>query len=106
MARKPRIHFPAALYHVMLRGNARQDIFFEDEDRPAASGREREIRISGSRVLPYDEPRSSCGPGGGYTPVSGDAEPFLSLHKVGILASEPLRTSLPGTVQGVVGRCR
>lgn len=33
MARKPRIHFPAALYHVMLRGNARQNIFFEDEDR-------------------------------------------------------------------------
>ncbi len=33
MARKPRIHYPAALYHVILRGNARQDIFFEDEDR-------------------------------------------------------------------------
>lgn len=33
MARKPRVHFPAALYHVMLRGNARQDIFFDDEDR-------------------------------------------------------------------------
>ncbi|MBI1920387.1 MAG: transposase [Geobacter sp.] len=33
MARKPRIHFPAALYHVMLRGNAGQDIFFEDADR-------------------------------------------------------------------------
>jgi REP element-mobilizing transposase RayT len=33
MARKPRIHYPAALYHVMLRGNARQDVFFDDEDR-------------------------------------------------------------------------
>lgn len=33
MARKPRIHFPGALYHVMLRGNAGQDIFFEDADR-------------------------------------------------------------------------
>jgi hypothetical protein len=33
MVRKPRIHFPAALYHVMLRGNARQDIFFDDADR-------------------------------------------------------------------------
>ena len=33
MARKPRIHFPGALYHVILRGNARQDIFYDDADR-------------------------------------------------------------------------
>jgi len=33
MARKPRIHYPGAVYHVILRGNARQDIFFGDEDR-------------------------------------------------------------------------
>jgi len=33
MARKTRIHFPGALYHVILRGNARQDIFFDDNDR-------------------------------------------------------------------------
>jgi REP element-mobilizing transposase RayT len=33
MARKPRIHFPGAVYHVMLRGNAGQDIFTEDSDR-------------------------------------------------------------------------
>lgn len=33
MARKPRIHYPGALYHVILRGNARQDVFFNDEDR-------------------------------------------------------------------------
>ena len=33
MARKPRVHYPAALYHVIMRGNARQDIFFDDEDR-------------------------------------------------------------------------
>lgn len=33
MARKPRIHFPGAFYHVILRGNARQDIFFEEKDR-------------------------------------------------------------------------
>lgn len=33
MARQPRIHFPGALYHVILRGNSRQDIFFEDDDR-------------------------------------------------------------------------
>lgn len=33
MARKPRIHYPAALYHVMLRGNGGADIFFDDDDR-------------------------------------------------------------------------
>lgn len=33
MARKPRVHYPTALYHVIMRGNARQDIFFDDEDR-------------------------------------------------------------------------
>lgn len=33
MARKPRIHVSGALYHVMLRGNDRQEIFFSDVDR-------------------------------------------------------------------------
>jgi len=32
MARKPRIHFPGALYHVILRGNAGQPLFFDDRD--------------------------------------------------------------------------
>jgi putative transposase len=33
MARKPRIHFPGACYHVMLRGNAGQELFIDDHDR-------------------------------------------------------------------------
>jgi REP element-mobilizing transposase RayT len=33
MARKPRVYFPGALYHVTLRGNAGQAIFFDDRDR-------------------------------------------------------------------------
>lgn len=33
MARKPRIHFPGAVYHVILRGNAGQSVFFDDADR-------------------------------------------------------------------------
>ncbi len=33
MARKPRIHYPGAVYHVILRGNAGQSIFFSDNDR-------------------------------------------------------------------------
>src|SRR4030042_35639 len=33
MARPLRIEFPGALYHVTARGNARQDIFLDDDDR-------------------------------------------------------------------------
>jgi REP element-mobilizing transposase RayT len=33
MARKPRLHLPGGLYHVILRGNARQDVFFTPADR-------------------------------------------------------------------------
>ena len=33
MARKQRIHYPGAVYHVILRGNSSQDIFFANADR-------------------------------------------------------------------------
>jgi len=33
MARKPRIHYPGAFFHVMLRGNGGHDIFSSDADR-------------------------------------------------------------------------
>jgi putative transposase len=33
MPRKPRLHVPGGLYHVILRGNNRQTIFFDDDDR-------------------------------------------------------------------------
>jgi len=33
MARKPRLHVVGALYHVILRGNAQEDIFFAPADR-------------------------------------------------------------------------
>jgi REP element-mobilizing transposase RayT len=32
MARKPRVHFPGALYHVIARGNRHQPIFFDEYD--------------------------------------------------------------------------
>jgi REP element-mobilizing transposase RayT len=35
MARKPRVHFPGALYHVISRGNQKQDIFLDDRDLKA-----------------------------------------------------------------------
>lgn len=33
MARKPRLHFPGALYHVILRGNGGDPVFFDEADR-------------------------------------------------------------------------
>ncbi|WP_243374268.1 transposase [Geotalea sp. SG265] len=33
MGRKPRLHYPGALYHVILRGNAREKVFFANVDR-------------------------------------------------------------------------
>jgi REP element-mobilizing transposase RayT len=33
MARPPRIEFPGAFYHVIVRGNQRQDVFHDDMDR-------------------------------------------------------------------------
>ncbi len=33
MPRKPRIHYSGAFYHVMLRGNGGENIFFENDDR-------------------------------------------------------------------------
>ncbi len=33
MPRKPRLHQPGGLYHVILRGNNRQPIFFDNDDR-------------------------------------------------------------------------
>lgn len=33
MPRKPRLHVPGGLYHVILRGNDRQAIFFDTDDR-------------------------------------------------------------------------
>ncbi len=33
MARKPRVHYPGAYFHVILRGNCGQDVFFDRQDR-------------------------------------------------------------------------
>ena len=32
MARRPRVYFPGALYHVIARGNQKQTVFFDDRD--------------------------------------------------------------------------
>ncbi|MFZ5645381.1 MAG: transposase [Bacillota bacterium] len=33
MARKPRVQYPGAFYHIIVRGNQRQNIFLDDADR-------------------------------------------------------------------------
>lgn len=33
MARKPRIHYPGAVYHVIARGNNRENIFNKEPDK-------------------------------------------------------------------------
>jgi len=38
MPRRPRIHVPGGYYHVILRGNHRQDIFYTEDDRLRLDG--------------------------------------------------------------------
>ena len=45
MARSLRIEFPGALYHVIVRGNQKQDIFLDDEDRGAFLERDRPLLL-------------------------------------------------------------
>ena len=48
MARRLRIQYPGAIYHVMARGNARQDIVGDDADRcRLLAGLEKSVRRSG-----------------------------------------------------------
>lgn len=54
MPRSPRIHAPGAMYHVTLRGNHRQDIFFTPGDRALLTRIVREIvRDCGAQVHAY-----------------------------------------------------
>jgi len=32
MARKPRIEYPGAFFHIIVKGNNRQDVFHDDEE--------------------------------------------------------------------------
>jgi REP element-mobilizing transposase RayT len=54
MPRKPRIHVPGAFYHVTMRGNHRQDIFFSEDDRRMLSSIAAEVTERyGARVHAY-----------------------------------------------------
>ena len=54
MPRSPRIHAPGAMYHVTLRGNHRQDIFFTSDDRSLLTRIIREIIVDcGAQLHAY-----------------------------------------------------
>jgi hypothetical protein len=46
MSRKLRIEYPGAMYHVMNRGDQREDIFRDDQDKTARSSYPRWARLS------------------------------------------------------------
>lgn len=45
MARKLRVQYPGAMYHVMSRGNRRQDIYLDDVDRHQMLAREQPLGL-------------------------------------------------------------
>ncbi|MCL5022983.1 MAG: transposase [Nitrospirae bacterium] len=51
MARKPRIQFEGAFYHIIVRGNQRQDIFLDEEDRRSYLERLQRYRIRCGFIL-------------------------------------------------------
>ena len=54
MPRSPRIHAPGAMYHVTLRGNHRQDIFFKPADRSLLTRIVKEIIVDcGAQLHAY-----------------------------------------------------
>lgn len=54
MGRKPRVHFPGAVYHVFARGVDRRPIFIDDEDRRSFLKRLRRIESdAGARIIAY-----------------------------------------------------
>lgn len=54
MGRAPRIWFPGACYHIVVRGNRRQDIFYEQADRLMYLDKLRRVRArSGFKLHAY-----------------------------------------------------
>ena len=55
MARKPKLHVPGGVYHVMLRGNGGKNIFYTQKDRDHLE------ELVGEGVIRYGLPQfKSC----------------------------------------------
>ena len=73
MPRKLRVEYPGAMYHLMSRGDRREDLFFDDVDRhdlretlAARLRRETTLPIKAITARRTWEPRRAAT--GGYTP--------------------------------------
>lgn len=51
MARKSRVWWPGAIYHIMCRGNHRQNIFRDDEDREVYRSILRQVKLTHPFIL-------------------------------------------------------
>lgn len=109
MARKPRIYYPGALYHVILRGNGGQDFFFDDQDRTRfyfliQEGIERFGHCIHA-VLPDEHSCSSGNPGGRGFTFPNSAKSKFSLYPMDQLTSQSIRSSFSGAIQGCARGC-
>ena len=100
MPRRLRIEYPGAIYHVMARGNGRQDIVGDDRDRQHwLQALERTVTILRwelfAFVLLSNHFTSSCGRRAQF--ARHPAIPFRLRHRVGT-PTPTFRSCLPGAV--------
>ena len=94
MARKPRIHFPGAFYHVIARGNGGQEIFRDDQDYELYLKFLREYKARFHFLIYASFIRSERD-----APFKANANSTVSLHpqfqyeiqKMGVLISRPVQ---------------
>jgi len=84
MARPLRIEYPGAVYHITSRGNARQDIFLDDDDR----GEFLELV-----ALVVQWPHGACLSGGRYTAILVEKEVHL-LELARYVVLNPVRANM------------
>ena len=107
MSRKLRIEYPGAMYHVMNRGDQREDIFRDDQDRQkflSTLGEAcAEDRVAGACVLP-DAQSFPSGAGDAPTqPGVRDEVAAGRLHQALQHPAQAVRASLRGALQSPGG---
>jgi hypothetical protein len=87
MARRLRIEYPGAMYHVMNRGDQREAIFRDDEDRRRFLATLGEACASPSRISKRPTPSSTRGSGHDFETAPTEClrekeePPILELHE-------------------------
>ena len=95
MARKPRVEFEGAFYHVIVRGNQRQKVFSDDRDRLAYLERlgtlSRAFWVFGLRLRFDGQPHSSPGRDETSSALQDDAGATVHVYsKLTTVATAPL----------------